>query len=279
MTNETTENTTLTAEQILKSKQAFSDYVETQQGKISLEHAKNYPAATIHTTFAQLTQNIEGLHNFGELLNINADQYIFWVVVNEKEEILRIVKNLNGLFKKKCGIFVIKASLNDDKIEFNTILSPEIKAETKRKVNKDTPTKNLQMEYWLMYEELCDVSTCPDVQITPAQQHYQYIKTGKGCSQLLVTLNTQDSLATVEFVNTNDADKKIYNKLIASEAKIAKELKGIDLEWLELQGKKSSKIKTTIGINDINDREEWKTVIEQQIQIAEQFRTVITKYL
>jgi hypothetical protein len=47
-----------------------------------------------------------------------------------------------------------------------------------RVVNRETPTKNLQMEYWQLYSEICDTSDCPDVQIVPAQKHWQYIKTG-----------------------------------------------------------------------------------------------------
>jgi len=273
---ENTETTTLTAEQILKSKQAFNDYVELHHEKVSAEAAKGYPPAYIHLNLSQLTQagSVEIFSGFA-----HTGQYIFWYVVNEKEEILKSLAFLNSQFKKGTGIFVLKAVLNGDKIEFNTILAPEIKQAAKREVNRETPTKQLQKEFWQLYSEICDEGGLGDLQIEPAAQHYQYIPTGKGGSQLLVTLNVQNSLATVEFMNNNDLDKVAFNKLLESKTKIENNLKGIELEWCELQGKKSSKIKTMIEIKDINDREEWKTVIKTQLAVAEKFRAIIPKYL
>jgi len=275
MTEETTA-TTLTAEQILKSKSAFSDYVQKHHREFSNEITKDYPKTTIvHTAFAQLTQNIECFANLAELPQV--DQYIFWYVVNEREESLKSVKILNNMFKNGCGIFVVKAVLNGDKIEFIAVLSPEIKHTSKREVNTNTPVKNLQLEYWQLYSEICDAIPSPDVQIVPAQKHWQYLPVGKAHSQLLLTLNVTDSIATVEFLNNKDENKKTFEKLILSKLNIEKSLG--ELEWHELQGKKSSKIKAVIRINDINNREEWKSVIKKQIQTAEQFRTVIPKYL
>jgi hypothetical protein len=239
MTNETTETTTLTAEQILKNRQAFSDYIQTHYNDIieGIDLKGHSPLERSYLT--QLTQNIEGFNCFANLPPMG--QYVFWYIVNEREEVMNTISVLNAMCANGSGIFVIKAGLEDDNIVFNTVLAPEIKRKTKvkREVNKDTPAKNLQFEYWQMYANICDELGLGDLQIFPAQQHYQYITTGKGNSQLLVTLNTQKSLATVEFMNNKDLDKEAYNKLLASRIKIEKELK--DLEWLELPGKSRAK--------------------------------------
>jgi hypothetical protein len=262
---------------VLKNRQIFSDYVETKHAEISVELTKGYPHSSIHASFVQLTQNIEGFGNLATLPKIA--QYVFWYVTNEREEILNSLKVLNAMSSANSGFFVIKAELENDEIVFKTILKPEIKLQLARSrvVNKETPTKNLQMEYWQLYSEICDTSECPDVQIVPAQKHWQYIKTGKAHSQLLLTLNVQDSLATVEFVNNKDEEKLKFNKLLDKKSEIETALG--ELEWHELQGKQSSKLKTVIKINNIQDRDEWKTIIEEQIKIAENFRLVIPQYL
>jgi len=277
--NETTENTevaTLTAEQILKTRQTFSDYVETHHDEISEEIAKDYPEAAFHTAFAQLTQNFEGFKKFAELSPVN--QYVFWYITNEQQEVMQAIEVLNQM---GCGIFVIKGVLNEDKVEFIPVLKPEIRQKQKqtasRTINKNTDTKNLQMEYWQVYEKICDTLGLGDFQVKPAQQHYQYLAAGKGGCSLLLTFNVKDSLATVEFVNVTDLDKSKFNQLFAAKDKIEEELG--ELEWFEIPGKKSSKIKTVIKINDRNDRKEWETVIEQQIETAKQFKAVIPKYL
>ena len=268
---------TLTAEQILESEQAFLDYVEANHAEISSEVAKNHPKVTTHTAIAQLTQS--GGSETIAVIPKN-DEYTFWYVVNPKDEILNAIAHLNSMIVKNAGMFVLKAVLNEDKIEFIPIVAPEVKQKTAaRTVNRDTATKNLQFEYWQKYAEICDKLGLGDLQINPAHQHYQDIKTGKGGSQLFITLNTQQNLAAVEFRNTNDTDKKAYNKLLQSAADIENELKGIELEWCEIPGKKSSKIKTTIAMNDVNNREEWEATIKKQIKIAGKFVAVIPKYL
>lgn len=268
MTESTT--ATLTAEQILKSKQAFSDYVQEFHGKTGEMLTQGYPPSSVHSSFCQLTQNIEGLNNLAQLSRIEK-QYIFWYVVNEKEEIIKIVETLNNMFANGCGIFLIKAVLNVNKIIFNPILTPKIKPQAKR--NSNTFTKNLQFSYWQKYFEICDSLEC-DLQVKPASQHWQYISIGKAGVSIQLTINTQQNYVGCELLINND--KEIFYSLEKSKDKIEKDLG--ELGWQELKGKKSSRIRQIYSI-DIENKENWETAIKEQIRMAEDFKGTFIKYL
>ena len=76
--------------------------------------------------------------------------------------------------KDNCGVFVIKAFLNGDEMEFECLLRPQIQEKKQRVVNTNTPAKQLQFEYWQAYFEKCD-ELQSEMQINPAPRHYQYI--------------------------------------------------------------------------------------------------------
>jgi hypothetical protein len=267
---EKTKTSTLTAEQILKNEQAFEDYIQKNHGEISNKLTEGYPFAQFHLCFCQLTQNIEGFKTLAALDTIEK-QYIFWYVVNEKEEIIKILKTLNNMFTNDCGIFVVKAVLNDNKIDFYPILAPKIKPQAKK--NNNTFTKNLQLGYWQKYFEICDKLES-DLQIKPASQHWQYISIGKAGASIQLTINTRQNYVGCELLINNN--KEIFYKLEKSKEKIEKQLG--ELDWQELQGKKSSRIRK-IYQTDINNEENWETAIKEQIRMAERFKSVFAKYL
>ena len=140
-----TTNTTTLAD-VFKSRQNFLDYIEANSSEIISQLLENYPKRSMHIVYPQLTQSSEGLINAaGELVD-EQKAYIFWFIANEKEDLLKIAKTLNNFFDKNyCGIFVIKAFLNVDKIEFNCILKPE------HSINRNTPCKIIQKQYWEKY--------------------------------------------------------------------------------------------------------------------------------
>lgn len=160
---------TITATEVLKSRQNFSDYIEQNADTVIKNLLKDYPPRPLQIIYPQLTQSSDGLIEIVRQLEGNQKAYIFWFIVNKKEDLKNIALKLNLFFDKNyCGIFIIKAVLNENKIEFEPVLKPELVIKQKREVNTNTPSKQLQKKYWDKYIELCDTSEHPEMQISEA---------------------------------------------------------------------------------------------------------------
>ena len=262
----------ITAQEVLKSRQNFSNYIEKHKDDVITELLKDYPNRGLHIICPQLTQNADGLMEAVSELRGNQKAYIFWFIVNEKEDLINIAKTLNHCFNQNyCGLFVIKTALNGGKIEFKPILKPEIPIKQVR--NNNTPAKQIQKEYWDRYFEICD-ELQSEMQINPAPQHYQYIPIGKKGVQIMQTVNTKDKyVATELFINS---DKDIFNKLLKSKDEIETKL-GL-LDWQDLEGKKSSRIRQVLHY-DITDTSNLYEIIKSHIKMAEDFRDTFKRFL
>ena len=263
---------TITATEVLKSRQNFSDYIEQNADTVIQNLLKDYPSRPLQIIYPQLTQSSDGLMEIVSRLEGNQKAYIFWFIVNEKEDIKNIAMTLNHYFDKNyCGVFIIKAVINGDKIEFEPILKPE--APTKQIRNKNTPAKLLQKAYWEKYFEICD-ELQSDMQVNPAPQHYQYISIGKKGVQIMQTVNTKDKyIATELFINN---DKDIFKKLMEQKNEIEEKLGFLD--WQALDGKKSSRIRQILNY-DISDVSQIDKAVKEHIKMAENFRETFKKYL
>ena len=264
--------TEITAIDILKSRQGFSEYIEKNSEQIINQITVDYPHRTIRVVYPQLTASSDGLLEIVRQLEGNIKAYIFWFIVNEKEDLTKIATTLNCNFDKNyCGIFIIKAFLNNDKIEFKTILKPEIPKMQKR--NENAPAKLLQKEYWDKYFEVCD-ELQSQMQINPKAQHFQYIPMKKRGVQIMQTINTVNNyVATEIFINN---DKEIFNKLLEHKNEIEEVLGYLD--WQELEGKKSSRIRKTLNYNAGSEKA-LKQTITTHIKTAEEFKATFCKYL
>ena len=175
--------TTITALEAFKSRQNFSEFIESQLSHPSIVSVlDSYPKKNgqVILQIAELTQSLDLFNNIisdSMIENLPHTPLLVWIVANEKERILRLADFLNN--RAKTGwIFVFKASLNDDKIAFECLLKPQIPEKKTRVVNTNTPAKQLQQEYWQAYFDKCD-ELQSEMQVNPAPRHYQYIGIGK----------------------------------------------------------------------------------------------------
>ena len=261
----TTITTTLT--DVFKSRQNFSDYIETNSSEVISQILENYPKRSMHIVYPQLTQSSEGLINAAGELVEEQKAYIFWFIANEKEDLLKIAKTLNNFFDKNyCGIFVIKTFLNVDKIEFNCILKPE------HSINKNTPCKIMQKQYWEKYFEICDEMAL-DLQVNPQYQHWQYLPMHKRRVCLMLSVSIQKEYIGVDLVIS---DKTIYKYLYNLKDKIEAELG--KLEWINEPNNKTTKIRKTLTY-DVSDLNTQAKAVKDHIDLALQFKEIFSKYL
>lgn len=210
---------TLTVVEILKSRQNFSNYIEEHSDELTAKLLENYPKRTIKIIAPQLTPTADSLMDTVRDLNGIDDAYLFWFIANEKENLTSVARQLNQMFSKNYGIFIVKAYLlNDDKIDFECLLKPELKA--KQIKNSETPAKLLQKKYWDFYFEICDELTKPEFQINPKPQHFAYISIGKAGVQIMQTINTADNYIATELLINNK--KEIFNELVKNKVEIEK---------------------------------------------------------
>jgi len=265
--------TVITAEEALKSRQNFSDFIESKRDEIEQEYLKEYSKRELVLSYAQLTPTCEGLMNALNEFRDNQKVFLFLYIANEKPEITKFIKYLNNTFNKMCGIFLVKAILNDDKMEFECLLKPQIQEKKQRVVNTNTPAKQLQQEYWQAYFDKCD-ELQSEMQINPAPRHYQYIGIGKKGVQIMQTVSTVDKYIATELSINND--KSIFHKLEEHKEQIEKALG--TLEWYIKDGVDSCKIRQKIYF-DISMTEIRDAKVEEHIKLAENFKKVFSKYL
>lgn len=263
-----------------KSKNAFSELMSSVSIPQIDSIVAPYPKCNGKTiiTIAELTQNIETLLNIlGDttIRELPSSPYLIWIVTNEKEKIMNLLKTINLHANNDFGIFVFKASLNGDKMDLECILKPQLVIKQKRKVNTDTPIKQLQKSYWETYIPICDSSEYPDMQIKEAfPRHYQNISIGKAGVQILQTINTLSKYVASEIAINKD--KEIFEKLLDNKEKIEKEVG--KLEWDSKESVKSSKIRKTYKI-DINNPENHKKAILEHVKMGAELRAIVHKYL
>lgn len=270
--------TTITATEAFKSKQNFSEFMAEQHPPIITSTLANYPKADGKTlvTFAELTQNYETLMNHigSDLVrNLPKAPFIVWIVANERENILNAVDTINKHAIDGFGIFVFKAILNGDKIDFECLLKPEFKIKEK-KPRAITQTSGIQLDYWNAYFEVCDEMGLGDFQVQPASQHYQNIPIGVKGAYIKQTMSVKDGYVATEIFIGNDKAK--YAELYKHKDEIEKELGS--LIWQCLDTNKSCNIRQVID-SDLRDSETYEETAKKHIELAELFKATFKKYL
>lgn len=258
----------LTLQEAFKSKAKFEELMSKQTIPEFEDIIKQYPHNTVIVKITDLTQNIETFLNaINELGDITP--YIVWIVVNEKENIMKVAKFFNRASIKNAGIFVFKASLIDNNLGFNCILKPTISKQN----SGGGKAKQIQLEYWKKYFEICD-EVGSDMQVTPKPQHWQYIPMGKTGVSIQLSVGTKIPYICVDLAINNNKDT--FDKLQSKSTLIEKEL-GV-LDWVNEPNTKSSKIRKTVEY-DITDESKVEDAIKAHIKLAEAFKNTFSKYL
>lgn len=264
--------TEITAEEALKSKVKFTEYMENTHPIIVTSTLAGYTNVNGQSIIfiCDLTQKVETLVNvLNEINNLNLPvaPFIVWYVTSEKEEIVNAINGLNKFSKKGIKFFIFKALLKDNKMNFECVLKPD-------KVHRvETTAKQYQLEYWQKYSDMCKKLGL-DIPINPQTQHWQYIAMGKRGVSLMLTASTQIKYIGIDLII--NSDKKIFNELLEHKEDIEKELG--TLNWINKDRNKSSKIRKTLDF-DITNYEQINDAISSHIKLAEDFRKVFSKYL
>ena len=208
---------------------------------------------------------------------------VIWVVKEAREEHRQAIDWLNEHTEEDLGFFLIQVELwqigeSPFAPKFEVISKPNDWAKTVRQSvgsNKVTDTKVRQLEFWEQFKEHAEKNkTILRIQ-KPSPQHWLNISVGNSHAHISLTLNSFDEVIRTELYIPDNKD--VFNFLHEQKTEIEKEL-GMELEWMELEGKKASRIKAEFpGLVESTD--EWEKYFVWLQETAEKFHKTFSKAL
>jgi len=208
---------------------------------------------------------------------------VIWVVKEAREEHRQAIDWLNEHTEEDLAFFLIQVELwqiGDSPFapKFEVISKPNDWAKTVRQSvgsNKVTDTKVRQLEFWEQFKEHAEKNkTILRIQ-KPSPQHWLNISVGSSHAHISLTINSFDEVIRTELYIPDN--KEVFNFLHEQKEEIEKEL-GMELEWMELEGKKASRIKAEFpGLVESTD--EWEKYFVWLQETAEKFHKTFSKAL
>lgn len=210
-------------------------------------------------------------------------EIIIWIVKEVRDEHKQAVDWLNEHTDEKINIFAIEMevwkigeSLCAPK--FKIVSKPNDWAKAIKKITTQgdlSDTKLLQLEFWSKFKEyaLEHNSNIPLRKANP--QHWFTIGIGTSGAMISLTVNSQSDQIGCEIYISNNKD--LFYELEKCKEKIHEEL-GTTLDWMELPGKKASRIKMLTD-GDISKSEEWDKYFQWCLSNVKSFRKVFPKYI
>lgn len=205
-------------------------------------------------------------------------EIVIWIVKDVRDEHKQAVDWLNEHTDEKINIFAIKMELwqiGDSPYapKFQIISKPNDWAKAIKKSSTQsnlTDTKLMQLEFWTQFKGYA-ASNQSNLRLRKAYpQHWYDISIGNSKSHLCLVVDTQNDQIRCELYIPNS--KELFKALYAEKDAISNKL-DYELEWMELEGKKASRIKTVHNI-DVNDSESWEKCFSWLMNAAQSFQSV-----
>ena len=210
-------------------------------------------------------------------------EVIIWIVKDVRDEHKRAIDWLNEHTDEKINLFAIKMELwqigdSTPAPKFQIISQPNDWAKAIKKSTSQSnlsETKMLQLEFWSKFKEYAQEHSSQLKLRKPQPQHWYDISIGNSEANIALTTNSQLGVLACELYIPNS--KKLFRSLQQNKDDIENRLK-LELEWMELEGKKASRIKTSCS-GDIIDTERWGDCFQWLIETSENFPKVFSKMI
>lgn len=261
-----TVNTNISAQEALKNTVKFREFIVEADKTPFEEVLKDYPNNSEILYIMDLTQKAETYHNAISELD-GRNPYIIWVVTNPKPELLKYVLFFNRTRTKNVGIFVFKASLNEDQMQFECILKPNKTS----KISSGEDTEKFYLDHWNRYVETCKQFDILNMIVKPIPKRSTFVSIGNANVKIMQTVSKKSGFVSSELYIT---DKNIYDLLFDQKDKIEKQVG--ELEWLRLDDKKASRIVKYFNIDVEADPER---AAQEHIRSAQSLKEVYQKYI
>jgi len=208
-------------------------------------------------------------------------EIIIWIVKDARDEHKQAIDWLNRHTDQNVNFFIVKIELwqiGDSPIapKFQTISKPNDWAKALRGSDKTdlTDTKLLQLNFWTRFKEYAEEHKTSLRLRKAYPQHWYDISYGDSRSHISLIIDTQNKAIRCEIYIPDSKDT--YWNFYRNKDKIEEDL-GEKLEWLELPGKKASRIVLTRKA-DVTNEDEWEQQFKWLLEKAESFKRVFGKY-
>lgn len=211
-------------------------------------------------------------------------EIVIWIVKDVRDEHKQAVEWLNEHTDDKINIFAIRMELwqiGDSPYapKFHIVSKPNDWAKAIKKsasISSDLSDRKLmQLEFWTQFKEYAS-SHGSSLRLRKAYpQHWYDISIGNSKSHLSLVVDADNEQVRCEFYipDSKSLFKALRENKNAIEAKLPHEL-----EWMELEGKKASRIRAVHTI-DVADNSNWEASFQWLMDTAQQFQTVFTEQL
>jgi hypothetical protein len=208
---------------------------------------------------------------------------IIWIVGDVRDEHKQAIDWLNLHTDAETSFFAIKMELwkigdSPPAPKFQIISKPNDWTKAVRTSTggaQPSETKLQQLRFWNKFKEsLANTSSTLRLQ-SPRPQHWYNLAIGSSVAHMALTINTQDKTMGCELYIPRE--KRLFATLASRKEAIEKEF-GEQLEWMELPGKKASRIKVSRDA-DIENEEDWDDLFKWLREKAERFQAVFPKFM
>jgi hypothetical protein len=201
--------------------------------------------------------------------------YVVWIFKEIREEHRHAIDWLNEHSDEETYFFGVKIELwqiGDSPVapKFQVICKPNNWGKTIRNtsINKElTDTKLLQLEYWEKLKEYGENENSKLNFRSPRPQHWYDMSIGSSLCHLALTVNSSKKVIGVELYIDNN--KNLFHHIFQYKTEIENKI-GNKLEWLELAGKKASRIKLHLEA-DFYKKDDWENQFKWLVEYSEKF--------
>ena len=134
-------------------------------------------------------------------------------------------------------------------------------------------TKLMQREFWNQFKTFVS-SRQTGLRLRKAHpQHWYDLSIGSSKAHLSLVVDTQGEQIRCELYIPDC--KELFSALYSGHESIEADLVDYELEWMELPGKKASRVKTSLSI-DVNNPDLWDTCYTWLLKAAEAFQAIFS---
>jgi hypothetical protein len=211
-------------------------------------------------------------------------EIVIWIVKDVRDEHKKAIDWLNEHTDDKINLFAIRMELwqiGDSPYapKFHVVSKPNdwAKAIKQSTAQSDLSDRRLmQLEFWTQFKEYA-TSRQSTLRLRKAYpQHWYDISIGNSKSHLSLVVDADNEQIRCEFYIPDS--KPLFKLLYDSKEAIEAKLTAHELEWMELEGKKASRIRTVNEI-DVGKNENWEKSFNWLMETAQEFQSVFVEQM
>ena len=210
-------------------------------------------------------------------------QIIIWIVKDVREEHRQAIDWLNEHTDEKIEFYLVQIELwqiGDSPFapKFEIISKPNDWTKSVRSTTDTgelTDTKITQLEFWTQFKEFAKKRQTKLHLRKIYPQHWTDISIGSSDAHISLIASPREGMLGADLYMPDN--KELYWKLHNRKDQIETDL-GEKAEWMELQGKKASRVRVFVPGN-FDDAVKWIDNFEWLLNEAEKFHKVFPKYI